>query len=172
VGGARLAFGSAARFSRQRCSRCEPHFLASGHAAGTARAPEPAGSGRDVDVGGGEVGRLGDRLAGVAEAFEVEGDCVAHLALDFCDGGAGGHAAGEVGRVGGVVLARGAFDHDQVAAFGHASSSSPACLMMEAQVFGCKVSDGFPAIVTTPGRLGWRHWNSMLRVSCACCVSP
>ena len=54
----------------------------------------------DVDVGGGEAGRFGDRLAGVAQAFEVEGDRVVHLAFDVRARARGGDAAGQIGRVG------------------------------------------------------------------------
>src|SRR5215204_5339435 len=120
--------------------------------------------GGDLDVGRGEPGRLGDRLAGLLETFEVEGDRVVHLALDVLTGRAGGHAAGEIGRVRRESGVGAAFDHDQVLAFGHWSSSSPACLMMLAQVFGCKESDGLPAIVTSPGRSGCRYWRWLPRV--------
>src|SRR4051794_35144680 len=50
---------------------------------------------RNVDVGGREVGRIGDRLAGLAEAFKVERDRVLHLTLDFPHGLACSHAAWE-----------------------------------------------------------------------------
>jgi hypothetical protein len=36
--------------------------------------------------------------------------------------------------------------------------------MMLAHVFGCKVSDGLPAIVTSPGRSGCRYWRWLPRV--------
>src|SRR5262249_3884393 len=91
-------------------------------------------------------------------------DRVLHLTLDFRNGLACRHAAWEVGRVGGEVLALGAFDHDEIAAFSHASSWSPACLMMDAHVFGCKVSEGLPATVTTPGRFGCLYWRWLPRV--------
>ena len=155
-----------------RAAKVEPHdgYVATSSMRWRTRAAGDGGPalsralGGDVDVGGGDLRGLGHGLAALLEPFDVEGDGVAHLGFDVLARGAGGDAARQVGRVGGVVGAVAALDHDQVSPLGHRSSFNPACLTMLAQVLGCKVSDGLPAIVTRPGRSGCRYWRWLPRV--------
>src|SRR5215207_9879935 len=93
---------------------------------------------RDVDVRGRNARRLWHGLTTFTEAFDVEGDRLAHLALALLQRRARRDTAGKVGRVRRVVGVITALDHDQIAPLGHRScSGSPACLTMLAQVFGC-----------------------------------
>ena len=156
VGGARVAFGSAARFSRRRCGRCEPRFRAIGHAVGTVRAPSRPAQAATSTLGGGEVGRLGDRLAGLAKAFEMQGDGVLHPRARLLR-----LWRRWPRRRGGRARKRSSSRPWRLRS--RSGSGVRSCVVLEpglsdgAQVFGCKVSDGLPATVTTPGRLGWRY---------------
>src|SRR5215217_5388868 len=122
----------------------------------------------DGDVRRRDPRRLRDRLPTLAQPVDVEGDRLAHLALALLQRRGSRDAAGEIGRVRREVDVIAALDHDQIAPLGHRSYSEiRACLTTLAQVFGCSVSDGLPAIVTSPGRFGCLYcpWLPRVRAS-------
>ena len=121
-------------------------------------------SGGDLDVGRAQRGRFGDRFAGVAGGLRG-GRRSRRASRARPRRGSRRRPRSRAGRARRPrSRLAGAFDHDQVSAFGHSSSSRPACLMMLTQVFGCKDSEGLPAIVTYPGRFGCRNWRWLPRV--------
>src|SRR5829696_8702748 len=128
---------------------------------------------RDVDVRRRDARRLWHGLTAFTEAFDVERDRLAHLALALLQRRARRDTAGKVGRVRRVVGVITALDHDQIAPLGHRScSGSPACLTMLAQVFGCSVSDGLPAIMTSPGRSACLYCRCLPRVRASSQPAP
>src|SRR5258706_7850940 len=84
----------------------------------------PGGGDRDVDCLS-DTGGLGHDLAVLAHAVDVEGDGLADVPADLCQGLAGGHAPWEIGDVRRVVPLP-EFDDDGVSL--HGRSSRPDCL--------------------------------------------